>query len=98
MDIDTGVTVIVDMVPLAVAVTAAPTKFNLDTVFAVPINVPSSNIVIPFTDDLMKECYMRKNYFINWRVITQQSTKKISNYWRRIYRFGDGFSLAKTWI
>ena len=50
MDIDTGVTVIVDLVPLAVAVTAAPTKFNLDTVFAVPTNVPSSNIVIPFTN------------------------------------------------
>ena len=40
---------IVDIVPLAVAVTAAPTKFNLDTVFAVPTNVPSSNIDIPFT-------------------------------------------------
>ena len=41
---------IVDIVPLAVAVTAAPTKFNLDTVFAVPTSVPSSNIVIPFTN------------------------------------------------
>ena len=35
---------IVEIVPLAVAVTAAPTKFNFDTVFAVPTRVPSSNI------------------------------------------------------
>ena len=30
--------------------TADPTKFNFDTVFAVPTKVPSSNIVIPFTN------------------------------------------------
>ena len=40
---------IVDIVPLAVAETAAPTKSNFDTVFAVPTRVPSSNIDIPFT-------------------------------------------------
>ena len=40
---------IVDIVPLAVAVTAVPTKFIFDTVFAVPTRFPSSNIVIPLT-------------------------------------------------
>ena len=50
MDIETGVTVIVEIVPLAVAETAEPTKSNLDTVFAVPTKVPSSNTDIPLTN------------------------------------------------
>jgi hypothetical protein len=37
----------VEIVPLAVAVTPAPTKFNFDILLATPIRVPSSKTLIP---------------------------------------------------
>ena len=40
-------TVTVEISPLAVAEIAAPTKFILDTLFAVPTKYPSSKILIP---------------------------------------------------
>ena len=42
-------TVTVEISPLAEALTAAPTKFIFDTLFAVPTRYPSSKILIPFT-------------------------------------------------